>query len=342
MQHEIASAVTQALQIALVDGIVPQEMIAKNSSAYALYLEARGMRRGVRSKFQAQVIVNHFRDAIKLDPAFAPAWAELSRALIYQFNNGYKTRSSIFAEARESANQAIRLNPNLAAGHVALGCVANFLDWNWLGAEVEFRRALELEPHNADVLSFLGGLSMAMGRVSEARVFLGRAVDLDPFDERYYVWLGDIDYYDGKYPEAEIDYRKSLEIHPGDPGLSSSIGKVRLSEGNLPLALELMQRESDEPMRIWGLSLVYQALGRRADSDSALAELELHHAEDGPIAIAEVHAYRGEIDQAFDWIDRAYLQRDNDLLQLKIDPWFKKIEPDPRFKDVLRRMKLPE
>jgi adenylate cyclase len=341
VQDDIANAVVHALKASLVEGLPPQATTAQNNDAYSLFLQARAMRHGGRTKTQAETIVKYFRRAIQLDPGYAPAWAELSRALVYQFNNGYVATGSVDTEARDAADRALTLNTKLGTAHLAKGIVYSYVDWDWPNAEREYRRALDLEPRNADCFDFLSDIALAFGRVDEAQRLLQQAIELDPLDERFYYWLGQLAYFRGNFAEATTEFQKSSDVNPQAPGISAALGVVLLAKGDLQSALEMMQHDSDEESRQWGLALAYHALRRDSDADSMLANLERLHADDSALSIAEVHSYRGETEAAFTWLERAFRQRDTSLYLIKIDPWFRALVPDPRYKALLRKMNLP-
>ncbi len=131
-----------------------------------------------------------------------------------------------------------------------------------------------------------------------------------------------------------------LQLHPEFGGVNSSVGIARLYLGQFAAALEAMQREPNEDYRLRGLAMVYSAMGRRTESDAALNSLTEKFASSDAYGIAEVHAYRGEIDDAFRWLDRAYREHDFGMLGLKTDPLLRNLHGDPRFQALLTRMRL--
>jgi tetratricopeptide (TPR) repeat protein len=342
VQDEIADAVVKTLKLSLINDDPSEATAAPSNAAYLLFLQARALRHGLRDRKQAETIVSYLRQAVSLDPLFAPAWAELARALVYQSNNGYDSPDKVRADAHHAAEQALMHGQNLAIAHLSRGIVCFYLDWDWACADHAYRKALELDPRSPDIFVFLSGIPIVHGKIDEARTLLERAVELDPLDERYYQWLGDMAFYLRQFSEAEAEYRKSLAIHPGYDGISARLGAVEMSRGNLQAALELMERETDEESREWGLSLIYHELRRKTDADSALAELERRHGGDSAIDIAEIHAFRGEIDQAFSWLDRAFRQRADGIYAIKTDPWLQNLLPDSRFNALLKKMNLPQ
>ena len=141
--------------------------------------------------------------------------------------------------------------------------------------------------------------------------------------------------------EAESAFRKALELDPGGAFRHLAIGRVLLLQGKTEAALREMQQEKDEIWRLSGLPLVYHALGRRSESDAALAALKSKYGGEMAYQIAEVHAFRGEADLAFEWLERAYDQRDGGVAEIKGDRLFRTLIDDPRYKAFLRKLKLP-
>jgi hypothetical protein len=121
-----------------------------------------------------------------------------------------------------------------------------------------------------------------------------------------------------------------------------AIGRILLLQGKPEAALREMQQEKEEIWRLSGLPLVYHALGRQSESDAALADFKSRYGGEMAYQIAEVHAFRGEADLAFEWLERAYDQRDGGVSEIKADRLFRKLINDPRYKAFLRKLKLPE
>jgi len=172
---------------------------------------------------------------------------------------------------------------------------------------------------------------------------LNTALELDPLNAELYWDLGNARYRSGRFPEAEAAFRRVLQISPTFVSAHFELGRVLLEEGRLPDALREMEQESTEPAsgRSAGLAMVYYALGRRADSDAAMRRLEAESAGHWPFGMAETYAFRGETDKAFQWLNRAYTQKD-ELEFIKGNPTFRKVEQDPRYKAFLKKMNLPE
>jgi tetratricopeptide (TPR) repeat protein len=184
-------------------------------------------------------------------------------------------------------------------------------------------------------------LAATLGRFEEAIERGRRAVELDPLNAGSQVNLGAFAYYAGRLDEAEAAVRKALEFNPEFPNAHLQLGQVHAVRPNPEAALAEMEQEKEPIWRRFGLALVYHALGRKKEADAALGELLEKDQEGGAYQIAEVYAFRGETDKAFEWLELAYAQRDPGLSGVKGDPLLKKLEADPRHAAFLRKMRLP-
>jgi adenylate cyclase len=154
--------------------------------------------------------------------------------------------------------------------------------------------------------------------------------------------LGDAYFSDGRFTAAELAYRKTLEVAPSGFGARTALAAVLLESGQPSAAIAAFDQLEDEDDREWGKALANFALGRKADSDATLAVFETRFAGTDAYAIAQVQAYRGEINEAFKWLDRAYRQHDPGLDFAKTDWFITKLRGDLRYKAFLRKMNLPE
>jgi tetratricopeptide (TPR) repeat protein len=148
-------------------------------------------------------------------------------------------------------------------------------------------------------------------------------------------------YYDGQLKEAESGFRKVLELRPDYPGTHCRLGLILLEQSNPQAALAAMQREKEAIWRDQGLALAYYAAGQKKEADKILAEYVENQQSVAAYQIAEIYAYRDEADKAFEWLERAYEQRDGGLSEMKDDPLLRNIEKDPRYIAFLKKMKLP-
>jgi TolB-like protein/Tfp pilus assembly protein PilF len=343
IQDEIASAVVKALKVSLLGDAVPKPKGTGNVEAYTLYLQGRAvvLRAGTVSDFEKAA--DYLQQALKLDPKFAPAWVWLSvvrstqAGWVIPVQQGYE-------EARRAASQAQALDPNLSEAHSVMGMIHLYYDWDWARTRAEVQKALELDPSNPYAWLFGGRLAQITGHYDEALESYQRAIASDPLNAFVYYYIGSSNYMMGRFAEAQAAFRKAADLDPGKGLFGGSIGPglVKLATGEPAAALAEIERVKDDDDRGFGRAITYHALGRKADADLALAEYEKKYAEADVYRIAEIYAFRGEIDRAFAWLDRAYRQRAGGLPVVGIDPLLKNLHPDPRFTAFLRKMKLPE
>jgi TolB-like protein/class 3 adenylate cyclase/tetratricopeptide (TPR) repeat protein len=354
VQDDIAQSVVKELRTALlgekpdasVSAGVKAEVLAaakgrgENAEAYRLYLQGRFFEDRLTREDTAKSI-GYYRQALELDPQYALAWAGVSRAHTNQA--GYSWDLAIaegFGKAREAAERALELDPDLAEGHAALGQIRRLYDWDWNGADASFRRALELAPGNAQVIRDAGGLAGNLGRPQEALELLRRAVVLDPLSAPAHRSLARSAFFADFLDEAEAAGQKALELSPQGGLTHFWLGLVRLGQGRLDEAQEMFQREAHDTFRLLGLSQVHHARGRSAESAAALQELIKKDAAGAAYQIALGYAYRGETELAFEWLERAYVQRDPGLGMMKISQPLRKMHDDPRWQPFIEKMGL--
>ena len=341
VQDQIAGAVVKALQVSLLGAGVATRSRPPDPEAYNLALQGRYfVDRGGREDLERAI--DYFRQSRERDAGYAPAWAGLSQAYAWQADQAFVPVEEGYPRAREAAEKALVLDPQLADAHLAMGWIHTYYDWDWAAADASLRRALELEPGNAKVLRAIGSQAMSLGRWHEAIDALNKAIERDPLGPNNYYQLGLVLEAVSRDTEAESAFRKAIELDREGAGRHLSIGTILLLQGKTDPALREMQQETEEAFRLSGLPLVYHALGRRSESDAALAALKSKYSGEMAFQIAEVHAFRGETDLAFEWLERAYDQRDAGVSQIKGDRLLLNIIGDTRYKAFLKKMKLPE
>jgi tetratricopeptide (TPR) repeat protein len=164
---------------------------------------------------------------------------------------------------------------------------------------------------------------------------------LDPLNALERGWLGQICLVTGRQKEAEISLKKAFELNPSLPDYREILGLLYLAQGRAQDALAEIEREPDASLRLQGRAVVYYALGRKKESDTALSELIAKHQTDEAFQIAEVYAFRLEPDKAFQWLDQAYVQRDTGLAATKVAPLLKNLHGDQRYTAFLKKLRLP-
>ncbi len=339
VQDDIARSVSGALKLKLL-GNRPTPPRTGNAEAYNLYLQGKYFL-DRRTRDDTEKAVSYYEQSLRLDPGYARAWTGLAAAHQAQADRNEIPIAEGYRKAREEVQKALELEPSLAEAHAELGQIRTTYDWDWAGADVAFKRALELEPGNATVVRQAARLAGTLGRFEEALRLDRRAVEMDPLNAPAYKNIGVLSLYVGRLDEAEAAWRKTLEIEPDFPGAHMWIALVDVMRGNPAAALVEIERERDPLWRPFGLALAYHASERELEAAAAFRQLMEKHGHYAAFQVAEVHAFRGESDQAFAWLERAYSQRDGGLIGVKGDPLLRSLEPDARYAAFLKKMRLP-
>jgi TolB-like protein/cytochrome c-type biogenesis protein CcmH/NrfG len=341
VQDDIARSVAGSLRVTLLGSRPPTSSAqGRNVEAYNACLQGRYFL-DRRSKENLDKAFGYFDQAIKLDPGYAPAWVGLATAHNRQGNWGYVPVGEGWANGREAVQRALALDPNLAEAHAVMGDIQAGYDWDWAGADASLKRAQALEPGNVTVVRTTALLARILGHFEEALALSRRAVELDPLGVQSQKMLGRTAWEAGRLDEAVAALKKTLELDPEDSGTHAWLGRVYMAQGHPQEALAEMEFEKHPVWRLYGQALAYHALGRKKESDAALAELIAKYQAPIAFQIAEEYAFRGEADRAFEWLDRAYAQRDAGLTLMKGDPLLKSLEHDPRYAAFLKKMRLP-
>jgi len=344
VQDEIARAVTGALQVKLLEAkgtALSAHTRSTNLGAYQAFLQAQFFFGRGESKANLDKALAYADQAIKLDPKYAPAWALRSCVLNVIADFALMERAQTYREARENAEHAIALNPNLATGYLALGWTQMSYDWDWERAEISLAKAAELQPGSADVLYCRSLLFELLGRLPEAIEMQKQAIAVDPLQAKSYSRLGYQLYFAGRYDEADNALQQALELNPQKEQDHITRGEILLARGRPQRALDEIEQESDKDWKLFGEALAYHSLGKPNESDAALKQLIADGQNEWACQIAQVYAYRDEPDSAFAWLDRAYRQHDSGLTFMEVDSILKRLRPDQRYAELLKRLRLP-
>jgi tetratricopeptide (TPR) repeat protein len=275
-----------------------------------------------------------------LEPSYAPAWVNLGQVRYQQAFYGFLPKTESIAQARQAVMRALEFDNTSVEAHVLLGSIKNSIDWDWEGADTAFQRALDLAPGSARALRGAAKLAGTLGRFDNALALDRRAVELDPLSVDGHTALGMHAFWSGRLEEAEKGFRKALELNPQGVWHHGRLGLVLLEQGRPKEALQEMEHETARALRNCGLAVVYHAMGRPEEADAALAELLKEREGRAEFWIANVYAYRDELDLAFEWLDRAYETRDPVLSFTLGNPFFSSLLDDPRWEAFLKKMKL--
>ena len=339
VQKEIGNAVAGEMKIKLM-GQAQQVARTTNAKAYSVYLQGRFFS-ARNSKENLIKAANSYEEATKLDPNFAPAWVGLADARRFLTAEDYIPQQEGYLAARNAAEHALALDPSSGEAHAAMGTIRMLHEWDWAGADTEFHRALELEPGNERIIRDFAALSKYMGRLDESLAFYGNAIRLDPLSSIARRNLGIVLYFTGRNEEAIAAFHQSLELAPEAVTVHAWMARAYLAQLKPEQALAEVQREKHPIFRLSTLALVNTALRRKNEYRKNLMEFVSKFRSDAPYQIAEIYAFQGEKDHAFEWLQRAYSERDDGIRDIKGDPLLKNLAQDRRYASLLKQMRLP-
>ena len=342
VEDEVAKAVAREIRVRLIsqqqtDLVQPRTV---NPDAFDAYLHGYYFfQRG--SDKDADMAAKQFERATQLDPSYALAWAWLSRTRNWQANDGLIPMEEGRRLAREAVERALSLNPNLAVAHSQMGRIKWQVDYDWAGANASFQRAVALEPGNPEYVSLAALPAVNFGRFDEALQLNRRAVDLDPLNAGSWEALAETEFYMGHLDQSAADSKKALEVNPDHWSSPIDLSRTYLLQGRPQDALAEIEHVQNGTYRAWLYALTYYALGRKKESDAALSELITKYHASNAFEIATIYGFRNQTDEAFEWLDRAYAQRDPSLMSTKVEPLLNSLHNDPRFAALLKKLNLP-
>ncbi len=348
-QREIATTITQKLELKLSGN---ETGIAKkytdNNEAYQLYLRGRHSF-AKRTKEEMLRAIEYFKQAVKLDPKFALAYARLSEVYGSMPAYPYLSPREAFPEAKAAAEKALEIDPTLSEAHTFLAYALVIYDWNWADGERSFKRALELDPNNFSAHFRYGQIYLLpVGRIDEGISEMTQGLKAEPLDVNMAVALVWADVIRRQNEKALEQMRKIYDLEPNHPlsrtNLASVLNEMSRYDEAIAICEKGLQDNPNHQLLLREVGVAYARAGRRDKAEEIIARYrELEKTQwVPPSRIAAIYGALGEKNKAFAELEKAFEARDWDMHRLNIDEDMRPLRDDPRFKDLLKRMNLPE
>jgi TolB-like protein/Flp pilus assembly protein TadD len=349
LQSEVTLAIAQKIDAALT----PEEerqigsTEAVNPEAYEAYLKGIFfMDKQTEKSFE--IAADYFEQAIEIEPDYAEAYARLSLAYWAPSIWGYTPPGESLRKAKTYANKAIRLDETCAVAHDAMGVIALNDDWDWQRAKQSFERAIELNPNYSYGYSSLAWYFVAAGRFDEAIEMMQTAVNLDPLSPALNNGLANVHMYSGQVEPAVEQRKETLKLDPSHLDTLSDLARDYLIMSRYADAEKSIEEALNHHGRTAGLvaslARTYALWGRKSEAEKLLQELQDRDRDEYilPSDFARVHAALGNKDEAFRWLEKAQQERESYMISLRVSPWWDSLRSDPRFDDLVQRMKYPD
>jgi len=345
LQGEIASAIADKVRVAVTPSEHTRLASARpvNPEAYEAYL--KGMQSWYR--FAPQDIdsaLEYFELALKKDPNYAPAYAGIALVWVGRNQMGYTAPREAGPKAKAAALKAIELDSTLAEAHSALATVNGFYDWDWAGAEVEFKRAIELNPNYPDARALHSHYLMCMKRPEEGMEEIQRALELDPLNAFFQAFYAVDLTFRGRYDEAIAQFHQALRTSPEIPFALWELSWVFFAKGLYEESLAEVKayyagdREVEEALTQGYTQSGYRGAMRRAADILAVRYRKTYMC---PTDVAALYVWAGETAQALAWLEKGFEVRDPTMPYVSVDPSYDPLRNTPRFQALLRRMNSP-
>lgn len=348
IQADIANAIAGALELQLLDPLPSGTSLSQRSTdplAYDHYLKGLYFTHAP-TEADARRAIEYFRLAVETDPQFAPAWAGLS--LAYQsLAQRFGAEVQLPADSKAAAQTAIQLDDGLAESHLALALVRTWVDWDWVGAEREFRRAIELRPGYATARVPYGFLLAALHRPDEGIASVRQAVSLDPLSSLFSADLGALLLLARRYDESIAQSRRTLEIEPDMTRAWLILARAYQAAGRHHEALDAFQRAERLPgqtdRKLLWLGHFYAVTGERREAEAILARVDslARHEFIQPTDRAALALALGHGERALNLIERGERERNLEPILLQLDERLDPLRSEPRFRQIVERMRLP-
>jgi TolB-like protein len=350
IQDEIAAAIIDKLKIRLLPG--EKSAVVKRYTdsvdAYHLYLKGRHFWNRRFAPGAPEKAVKYFQQAIALDPRYGLAYSGLADFHNLQGLFQFRAPHETFPSARTAAEKALEIDHTIAEAHASLAFTKMLYEWDWPGAEREFKDALELNPGYGPGHLWYAQYLSAMARFDEAIAEVKRAQGSDPLSLSINANVGLVLYWAREYRQAVEQLEKTLELDPNFGLAHVYLAFALIQQGRHDEAIAAIQKSMEHtgymPLAISKLGLAYSLRGDRVKAHEVLREAQARFRELGfpSTVLAEIHGGLGDRDKFFECLNRAYDERSPLLPWLKIYPEYDAMRTDPRYDELLRRLGLAD
>jgi len=338
LQEDVASAVVDALKLRLLaEQHIPPGERTTNVAAYEQYLKGLKFREAMSVEGDRQAI-EAFQSAVRMDPGFARGYAGI--AMSAATVGGRTVDRDMYELARRNADQTIRLAPKMASGYIARAMVRMHADWDFAGARIDLDNALAIEPNSLGAQQLLGLYLMLTGHMEEALATQQRMVERNPLSAPAWAGLGDTFMAARDFPNARKAMQRADQLRPGSSDGLQNRALLEAYAGNGAEAVRIARQVTDAHYRDYALAMAAWAAGDHAQSRAALQQLIDEAPDVFGAQIAMVHAWQGDRENAFKWLDHALSVHDPGLLDIQTRPEFDAFKDDPRYQRVLRQLNL--
>jgi len=339
IQDELAEAVTAGLKITLLGAV--SEPRTTNPEVYSLYLQGKYFN-NLRDNESLEKAELAFEQALAADPTYAPAWIGLSMTYGFQFRNRERGKEEGLKLAMQAAKKGLEIDDSLATGWSTLAYLKRSYEWDWAGAQAAIKKALALEPNNANVLGAAASLSNTFGDNQKSIRLFEQIIERDPLDLGASRALAQRYIMQGRMDEALEIFHRVQTVNPYYPNIDIDIGKTHILMGDATRALEIFEHVPPGRLKVFFEALAHISLNQETEAQELLNEFIDNYAVSNPFGMAVIYAWRGENDPAFEWLEKAYQQRYEFLVFILGNPWLKSLHSDPRFAAFLEQMGLLE
>ena len=342
LQTEIATAVARALKITLLDDLAARLEVGgtRNPAAFDAYLRGAKASSSSRDTKHLSAAIAAYTEAIRLDPHYALAFVGRSIAFSWAAGSA-ETPAEDFDKAQADAHQALALAPDLGQAHLALAFIS-LTTLNFAQANEAYERALALAPGNAEVLRLYSSFAVFMGHFDAGVAAARRAVLLDPLARESHYLLGRGLYFARRYEEAVSAFGEVISLDSDFKLTYAYRGLAYYWLGDLQRARASCETKPDFWSTQQCLSVIYDKLGRHADSEAQLEKFQAAQGDSGAYQYATIYAQRGNLPKALEWLDTAMRLRDPGLQFLKSDQLLDPLRKEPRFQAIERELNFSQ